>query len=47
MIRGSEYMASIPVLRAPVIETNIEDFCFQEVINKGILNAVLASFDNT
>ena len=28
MIRGSEYMASIPVLRAPVIETNIEDFLF-------------------
>ena len=28
MIRGSEYMASIPVLRAPVIETNIVDFLF-------------------
>ena len=28
MIRGSEYMASIPVLRARVIETNIEDFLF-------------------
>ena len=28
MIRGSEYMASFPVLRAPVIETNIEDFLF-------------------
>ena len=30
MIRGSEYMASIPVLRAPVIETNIEDFFFKK-----------------
>ena len=28
MIRGSEYMASFTVLRAPVIETNIEDFLF-------------------
>ena len=28
MIRGIEYMASFPVLRAPVIETNIEDFPF-------------------
>ena len=30
MIRGSEYMASFPVLRAPVIETNIEDFLFSK-----------------